>query len=309
MNKFLQLSLSLVLSILFIFNGCARSPVSTTSGGITVTDQLGRTVTINKIPQRIVSLAPNNTEILYALGLGDKVVAVTDYDNYPTDVANKPSIGGYSNPNIEKIVSLSPDIIIADSIQEAEYVPQLESKGLTVVGLDPKNVDGVLEAIILVGKVTGKQDAASNLLSGMQSEIDVIKNKTNDLKGSEKPRVFYVVWHDPLMTAGKATLEDELITLSGGLNVAGDLESYPVFSLENVLTTDPEVIIVGSAMGTDAPFQFIKTEPRLAETSARRNNRIYEVSTDLSGRAGPRIVLGLQQFAQLIHPELFPSSK
>jgi iron complex transport system substrate-binding protein len=272
-------------------------------------DQLGRTVTIDKIPQKIISLAPANTEILYALGLADKVVAVTDYDDYPPEVKDKPSIGGYSNPNIEKIVSLSPDLILADSIQKIEVIPQLEAKGLTVFALDPKNLDGVMQAITLVGEITGADQAAANLVSQMQSQINAITDKTNNLSAEQKPRVFYIMWHDPLMTVGAETIEDELITIAGGVNITGNLESYPKIQLEDVLVANPEVIIVGTGMGSDTPFQFAKAEPRLAGTSARQNNRIYGVDIDLTGRVGPRLVMGLQQFAECIHPELFSGTK
>jgi iron complex transport system substrate-binding protein len=111
------------------------------------------------------------------------------------------------------------------------------------------------------------------------------------------------------MTAGSGTLEDELISLAGGVNITGNLESYPEIQLEDVLVANPEVIIVGTGMGSDAPFQFAKTEPRLADTSARQNDRIYGVDTDLTGRTGPRLVMGLQQFAECIHPELFSGTK
>ena len=272
---------------------------------------MGRTVTIDKVPQRIISLAPSNTEILYALGLADKVVAVTDYDDYPSEVKDKPSIGGYSNPNIEKIVSLSPDLILADSIQKTEVIPQLEAKGLTVFALDPQNLDGVTQAITLVGEITGADQAAAKLVSQMQSQINEITDKTKNLSVEQKPRVFYIVWYDQsgIMTAGSGTLENELISLAGGVNIAGNLSSYPDISLEAVVAADPEVIIVGSAVGMETSSQFAKTDPILAETSARQNNRIYEVDIGLTGRTGPRLVMGLQQFAEAIHPELFPETK
>jgi iron complex transport system substrate-binding protein len=303
----------LVISIIALLAVCGcnyipTSPTSTTTSAITLTDQLGRTVTIDKVPQRIVSLAPNNTEILFALGLGDKVVAVTDYDDYPPEVKNITSIGGFSTPDIEKIISLAPDLILADSIQKVEVIPQLEAKGLTVFGTDPKNLSEVLQAITIVGDITGAQEAATSLVSQMQSHIDTIANKTKGLTIEQKPRVYYVVWHDPLMVAGSATLEDELISLAGGINIAGNRGSYYDISLEAVLAADPDVIIVSSDMATEDTLKFIMSESRLAETSARQNNRVYGVDTDLSGRAGPRIVMGLQRFAECIHPELFPGT-
>jgi iron complex transport system substrate-binding protein len=223
-------------------------------------------------------------------------------------VAGKTSIGGFSTPDVEKIISLSPDLILADSIQEEEVIPRLEEMGLTVVGLSPEDIEGVLEAIILVGEITGTEEVADALVSQMQGEIDSIVNKTKDLTVVEKPLVFYIIWHEPLMTAGSGTMEDELIRLAGGINMCSDLSSYIDISLEAVLAANPDVIITGIGMGTgeDATFQFAKTEPRLAGIPARQNDRIYGVPTDLSGRTGPRLIIALQQFAAAIHLELFP---
>ena len=316
--------LVIIVLAMAVFMGCNQVATTTTTitsttqvvttitadFPMTLTDQLGRTVTIDKVPQRIISLSPSNTEILYALGLGDKIVGVTDWCNYPPEAADKPSIGGFSTPDIEKIISLAPDLILADSIQEDEVIPQLEEIGLTVVGLSPDDIGigEVLQAITLVGKVAGAEEAANILVSKMQSEIDSIVDKTKDLTEEEKPLVFYIIWHEPLMTAGSGTMEDELIRLAGGINMNGDLIRYPDISLEAVLAANPEVIITGIGMGTggDATFQFARTEPRLAGISARQNDRIYGVATDLSGRTGPRLIIALQQFAAAIHPELFP---
>lgn len=274
----------------------------------TITDQLGRTVTLETAtPQRIVSLAPSHTETLFALGIADRVVAVTDYCNYPPEAQEKPSIGGFSTPNIEEVVALDPDLILATKIHEDKVIAQLESKGLTVVAVDPVTIDDVIASITLIGKVTGAEKAAADLLADMQSRIKAVTDKTGGLTESQKPKVVYIVWHDPLMAAGSGTLHDELIRMAGGINIAGDLDSYADISLETVLVANPQVMIAGVGMGTgeDLPLQFITTEPRLAETDARVNNRIYGINVDLVGRPGPRIVEALEQFAHFIHPELF----
>jgi iron complex transport system substrate-binding protein len=292
---------------LLISLSCGSTNSGNTASQIVITDQLGRTVKFDKIPQRIISLAPSNTEILYALGLADKVVAVTDYDNYPPEVKQKPSIGGFSTPDIEKIISLSPDLVLATEIHQQEVIPYLEQRGITVVALAPKTLDEVLESITLVGKVTGTDKEASELVAEMQTKIKAVIDKTSTLPESERPRVFYIAWHDPLMTAGSDTFEDELVKTAGGVNIAQNLSGYPVISLETVVAANPQVIIAGVGMGTgaDLPLQFAQTEPMLKNTDARLNNRVYGVSTDLSGRAGPRIVDALAQFASMIHPELF----
>ncbi len=296
----LFLTLSTVLS-------CSSTSSTKSNVPLSVTDQLGRVVVIQKTPQRIVSLAPSNTEILYALGLADRVVGITDYCNYPPEVKEKASIGGFSTPNIEQIVSLAPDLILADSLHESQVIPQLEAKGLTVFTLNPQSLDEVMQAITMVGDITRMDQTAVQLVSQMQHQITSITDKVSNLTETQKPRVFFVVWHDPLMTAGSGTLHDELIRLVGGINIAGNLNGYPDISLETVIAANPEVIIAGVGMGAgaDATYQFAITENRLADISARQNNHIYAINSDLVDRTGPRIIIGLQKFAEFIHPELF----
>ncbi len=275
---------------------------------IIITDQLGRTVELKTAtPQRIVSLAPSHTETIYALGLADRLVAVTDYCNYPPEVSEKPSIGGFSTPNIEEVVAMDPDLVLATNIHESEVIGQLEDKGLTVVAVNPTTIDEVIESITLIGKVTGAVDAAASLVKDMEKRIKAVTDKTGGLTAAEKPRVLYIVWHDPLMAAGSGTLHDELMRTAGGINVAGDLADYATIGLEVVIAANPQVMIAGVGMGTgeDLPLQFITTEERLKDTDACVNGRIYGINVDLVGRPGPRIVEALEQFAGFLHPEIF----
>ncbi len=285
-------------------------PATTTIFPATITDQAGRTITIKSMPQKIVSLAPSNTEILYALGLGDKIVGVTNYCNYPPEAKQKPSIGEFSTPNIEEVVAKSPDLVLAANIHISKIVPQLEARGLTVLILDPKTIDQVLEAITLVGQVTGKEKEAKTLTSSMQQRVKAVTDKTGMLSQEQKSSACFIVWHDPLMIAGGGTLQDELIGKGGGVNIVNTLNlkpGYPALSLETFIAANPAVIIVGVGMGDgeDKPLQFIQTESRLKDIPARINNRVYAINQDIAGRAGPRIVDALEQFAKFIHPELF----
>ena len=273
----------------------------------TVTDQLGRTVTIDAIPQTIVSLAPSNTEILFALGLGDRMEGRTDYCNYPAEAGSVPSIGGFSTPNIEEIVALEPDLIVATTMHETEIIPQLEDFGFTVVGLDPTNLEETIDAITLVGDVTGTEDTAAGLTTDMQARIEAITARTANLATDDIRRVLYIVWHDPFMAAGAGTFHDVLIKASGGTNIAGDAEGYPTLDMETVIGADPEIMIAGVGMGDgeDLPLQYLMDEERLSNTTARQNGAVYPIDMDIVGRAGPRIVEALEQFAAYIHPELF----
>jgi iron complex transport system substrate-binding protein len=274
-----------------------------------VTDQTGRVVMIEKMPEKIVSLAPSNTEIVFALGLADRLVGVTDYDDYPPEAKEKPSIGDYSTPNIEKIVAIEPDLILATNVHQNEVIPALERLGLTVLTLDPKTLNEVLEAITIVGKGTGKQEAASQLVTEMSNRIKAVTDKTESLPQGQRPKVFYIVWHDPLMAPGSGTFQDDLISKAGGTNIARDLAGWATISFEAVIEANPEVMIASTSHGTgeDLTFQFIKTEPRLRDTGARRNNRVYGMDGNLVSRPGPRIVEALEQLAKMIHPELFGS--
>ncbi len=284
----------------------AQTPAATTPISNQFTDQAGRTVKLDKIPQRIISLAPSNTEILYALGLTDKILGVTSYDNYPPEVSQKDAIGGFSTPDIEKIVALSPDLVVAAPIHEKEVIPQLESRGLTVLTLDPKDISGIFTAITLVGNVTGKTGEASQLVAQLQTRIQTRSDATRSLSQDNKPRILYVVWHDPLMSAGAGTMINDLINRSGGVNIATDLNGYATISLETVIQRNPQIIFVISSMGDqDTSFNYIKNESRFQVTEALKNNRIYKLDSDIFGRTTPRIVDGLEQMAKIIHPEIF----
>ena len=289
---------------------CAPPPEETEEAApssIKVTDQLGRVVKLEKIPERLISLSPSNTEILFALGLGDRVVGVTDYCDYPPEAQAKPEIGGFNTTSIEKVVALFPDLVLAASVQEKRIIPALEGKGLTVFALDSRTVDEVLESITLVGEVTGKGEAASHLVAGMRNRIEAVTDKTDNLPQAQRPRVFYIIWHDPLMTAGSGTRHNELIQMAGGSNIAQDLTGYATISLEVVIKANPQVIIAsaGHGSGEDLPFQYVRTEPRFRDVDARINHRVYSIDTDLAARPGPRIVDALAKFAEFIHPELF----
>ena len=301
----MALGISIILLSLIV--ACTAPADEAAPSPIEVTDQLGRVVKLEKIPERIISLAPSNTEILFALGLEDRVVAVTDYCNYPPEVQEKPRVGGFTTTNIEKVVAYSPDLILAAQIQEKKIIPVLEGKGLTIVALDPKTLDEVLESITLVGEVTGKKEEASRLVAGMRNRIKAVTDKTDSLPEAQRLRVFYITWHDPLMTPGSGTRHNELIRMAGGTNIAQDLTGYAAISLEAIIEANPQVIIAGVGMGSgeDLPFQYVRTESRLRHVDARINNRVYSIDVDLAGRPGPRITDALEKFAEFIHPELF----
>lgn len=304
--RLVRLGIGIILLSLLV--ACAPPVKEVVPFPIEVTDQLGTVVKLERTPERIISLAPSNTETLFALGLGEKVVGVTEFCDYPEAAKAIDKIGGFNTVDIEKIVALEPDLILAANIHQDDVIPALERLDLPVLTLDTRTLDEVLESITLVGEVTGKREEASRLVAEMRNRIKAITDKTDNLPEAQRPRVFYIIWHDPLMTAGLDTRIHELIVKAGGVNIAQDLTGdYPTIGLEAVIWANPQVIVAGSGHGEGAnlPFEFASTEPRLEDIDARINDRVYQINTDLIGRPGPRIVDGLEKFAELIHPELF----
>ncbi|WP_309492925.1 cobalamin-binding protein [Candidatus Hecatella orcuttiae] len=280
------------------------------SGPVTVTDDLGRTVTLTSYPpERIVSLAPSTTEILFALGLGDKVVGVDTYSDYPPEAADiEPKVGGFANINIEVVVGLEPDLVLATGGVQEKFVERLEELGITVIALSPQDMEDILNDIILVGEATGREEAAEKLVEELRQRIAAITEKTEAIPREERPKVYYEVWHDPLMSAGPGSFAHSLIELAGGVNIFEDAATkYPEVSLETVLSRNPDVIIITPP---DAPMpgvspEELKARPGWSEIEAVKNDRIYQIHPDLLSRPGPRIVNGLEALAKAIHPELF----
>jgi iron complex transport system substrate-binding protein len=286
------------LALLLWIAGCA-SPAAQGN----YIDDLGRTVQIKGIPERIISLSPSNTEIVYALGLQDRLIGVTTYCDYPPEVKDKPRISGYSTVDVEKIVALKPDLILADNIHKTETIPAFERLGFPVLGIVAPTLDKLQADIALIGQATGKEKEASTLNESLKKRIAAVESKT---AGSARPRVFFVTWHDPLWTAGPGTMIDDLIAKSGGANIASDLKGNQTISLETAIERNPEIIVVLTSMGDQAvSYNFFKNEPRFLATDALKNNRVYQVDSDIFGRTTPRIVEGLEELAGMVHPELF----
>jgi iron complex transport system substrate-binding protein len=263
-----------------------------------VFDDLGRLVAINGTPQRIISLAPSNTEVLFALGLEDEVVGVTDWCNYPPAALEKEKVGAYDTPNIEKIVALDPDLVLVAYGTSMDVINTLDGLGLTVFGIESTDLDDVLTDIRTVGEITDKELEAQTLTSEMESRIEAVVDQTQELE--QWPRVFYIVWHDPLWTAGAETFIHELIEKAGGVNICQNITGYTTVSIEEVVARNPEVIIA-----SEWSFEWAQNVTSLNSTDARQNDRVYQGDDDLVQRPGPRLVEGLEWFAYFIHPEIF----
>ncbi|MGC8777978.1 MAG: ABC transporter substrate-binding protein, partial [Candidatus Caldatribacteriaceae bacterium] len=212
-------------------------------------DDWGRAVRVEGPAERIVSLSPANTEIAFALGLGEKVIGVTSYCNYPPEAQEKEKVGNVTEVNLERVVRLRPDLVLAGSLTPREVVEKLEELGLKVFVLDAHNIPGVFEDLRKVSRLAGVEDRGEELVRKLEGELHAIQEKVATLPEEERPRLFHVIWHDPLWTAGRNTFIDEFITLGGGINVASDLEGYVTLDLEEVLRRNPDVITVVSTHG------------------------------------------------------------
>lgn len=269
----------------------------------TVTDDVGRTVTLKGRPQRIVSLAPSNTEVLYALGLGARVVGVTEFCNYPPEAKEKPKIGGFTKIDLERVVGLNPDLVLATNIHNRSVVPELEKRGIVVVVVEPKNVNDVLTKITFVGKLTGATENAAKLTAQMQARIDAVTSKVATAKS--KPRVYYEI-DKTFFTPGPGSFIDDMITKAGGINIAADAKgSYAQLSPEAIIAKDPEVILLGSMNFGETP-EVVRARPGWANITAVKTGRLIPITNeDVISRPGPRVVEGLELIARALYPDLF----
>ena len=255
---------------------------------------------------RYVSLAPSSTEILFAIGLDKEIVGVSSYCNYPQQARLKEIVGTFSQPNIEKIVSLKPDIVFCAGIEQAPVAAQLKRLGIKVAVHEPKNIKELLDSIKEIGGLTAKQAQAEELVKKMQQTIQEVNAKAAAIPLEQRPWVFVEYWNNPLMTAGPGSFIDELITLAGGRNIAYDApRAYCNFSPEEVLSRNPGCIILAYMVSGDAATTLTH---RLgwSALSAVKNKRVYsDINPDLLLRPGPRIVEGLRQ----VHIRLYPQDK
>jgi iron complex transport system substrate-binding protein len=266
------------------------------------TDEMGRKVKIPYPAKRMTSLAPSITEILFALGLDEEIAAVTNFCDYPEAVLNKPRIGGFINPSIEKIVSLKPDLILATRDGNRwDTIHRLTQLGFSVFVVNPKDFDGVMRTIENIGEIVGRQDEGRRILRNMLLKKKEMMTLTHSLL---KPKVFFQVGDAPMVTVGKGTLADDLIRLAGGKSISeNELTSYPLYSIEAVLLKAPEIIIMSSMDSKKDYLNVVKKWENWTSIPAVKKNAIYVVDSNLVDRPTPRIVEGLEALAKMIHPK------
>ena len=285
---------------------CEATPVAAiaTEFPLVITDDAGREVTIERSPTRIVSIAPSNTEMLFALGLEERIAGVDSFSTYPPEAGQKPQVGSYLEPDLERVVAAAPDLILATEAHVGTVLPELEAVGLTTVVIEPTDLDEIFSGMQLVGTITGESSRAQHVVCELQARVEAV---TDAVAGAPRPRVFFELSPD-LYTAGPGSFVDDLIDRAGGVNVAaGAAEMWPQLSAEAVVAADPEVILLADHEAGITPEQ-VAARPGWQGMSAVEQGRIVSVTSDLVARPGPRVVDGLEEIAAALHPELFPES-
>jgi iron complex transport system substrate-binding protein len=304
--------LLLITLLVTLMTACAPqatvAPGDMTAPPQTFTDGLNRQVTLpGGVASRVVSLAPSNTEILYAIGAGDQVVGRDKLSDFPEEAKSVTDIGStFDALNTELIVSLKPDLVLAAEINTPEQVKQLEDLGLTVYYLkNPLTLEEMYGNLEIVAQMTGRQQEVPALIESLKARVAAVDEKIAPI--SSRPNVFYELdGTDPAKpyTAGKGTFITQLIERAGGHNIAADLDDYPQMSLEQVVAADPAFILLGDARYGVSP-ESIAQRPGWENLSAVKNGKVLPFNDDLVSRPGPRLVDALEELAKLLRPELF----
>jgi iron complex transport system substrate-binding protein len=272
-----------------------------------VVDQLGRQLELPDDPQRIVSLAPSITEIIFHLNQADRLKGATQYSNYPSQASQLPKVGSYIRLDLERIIALKPDLCIAiKDGNPKEIVDRLQSMQIPVYVVDPRNLETVIQTIVEIGSVLNATENANKLADKMRKRLKRIEARV--AKTDQRPRVFIQIGISPIISVGSQTFIHDLISRAGGVNVAAGYNAYPRFSREQVLALSPDVIIITS-MARQAVFEKVKAQwSRWQEMPAARDQRIFIVDSDVFDRPSPRLLDGLEMLVQLIHPHLIEQS-
>lgn len=295
-----------VLALSLLLVGCGAD-VAAPQGPLTLTDGSGREISLEGPAERIISLAPSNTELLYAVGAGQLLVGRDEVSDYPAEVLQVESIGStYGELNTEAILALEPDLVLAASITAPEQIQALESLGLTAFVIsDPMDFEALYENIRLVGTLTGRETDSETLAEQLAQRVEAVSGA---IDGAQPVKVFYEVdGTDPSApwTTGQGTFQQLLINMAGGTNVAGELQGWGQISLEELVAQDPQVVLFGSGPFLPTTVESLVARPGWSELSAVESGQVHAIDTNWIDRPGPRLVDALEAMARAIHPELF----
>jgi iron complex transport system substrate-binding protein len=286
-----------------IAQGAAQSPANAPASHL-FTDEIGRRVEVPAAVEHIVSLAPNLTEIVFALGKGDHLAGDTDFCDYPAEAAQKPRVGGPVNPNLEEIVALTPDLILATrAINRRETVEALARIGLPVYVTDPHSVDEMITSVEHVGEVLHAEKAAAALVGDLRERLSYLDRR---IAATAPRRVLFVVWTDPLISIGSGTFIADALHRAGARSVVDTAAEWPRLNLEEIIRLQPEVLVFASAHAGDTQHDIdaLRTRPGWRDLDALRRGKIVVIS-DAINRPAPRMVDAVEQLAHALHPDSF----
>lgn len=300
--------------LIFLFAGVLPAALAadadTTTFPLILADGLGGTITITRRPARIVSLAPNVTEILFAIGAGARVVGVTRYCNYPPEAPGRTKVGGYTDISIEAVLALAPDLVIASRGNPRTTLATLSRHGLTVLAIGPESLEQVDRAIVRIGQVTDNEREAKRVCEGMKQALASVRQAVEDIE--RRRRVYFGSLRAPYIAAGPASFIGRCVALAGGDNIVRRVRRpWPILSLETIIERDPEIVIDGFHASRPGENHREKLLARLradrvwSQITAVREGRVYTVSNDAIQRPGPRLAQAVAEMARLFYPERF----
>jgi len=293
--------LLVALMLVLIFSGYGEVKANVE---VKLLDDLGKEILIQREPQRIISLAPSITEILYELNLEERVVGVTEFCDYPARAKSKSKV---DVKNLESIIALNPDLVLAGGIVPKSTIKSLEDLGITVVGFNPNSIEETITVIAKIAKLTGKKDRGRELTGRLTAELHSIRSKVERaVNDKDVVKVFYEVWKEPLYTVGKNTFINDLIEQAGGYNIGTKATgSWPQYSIEQLLAENPDVYIATyDSWKERLTSTKIKARTNYQYIKAIRDDRVYIFDANIINRPGPRIIKALKLFVQAIHPEI-----
>ena len=309
MKRLLQL-ITMLFVISFAMGACspiASATPETVSAQITIIDGLGREIQLAEPARKIISLAPSNTEILFAIDAGSQVIGRDDFSNYPAEVEEIPSVGGATGYNLEKIAELQPDLVLAAEINSPEEVNAIEDLGITVFYLsNPVELDGLYENLRIVARLTGHGESTQALITSLQNRVSAVTEKISEVEN--RPVIFYELdgtdstkpW-----TSGPGTFITLLIEKAGGTSIGAELDlPWAQISQEQLVVKNPDIILLGDAQWGTTP-EMVASRAGWDGIKAVQNGKIIPFNDDLVSRPGPRLVEGLEELAKAIHPELY----
>jgi iron complex transport system substrate-binding protein len=281
---------------------------------MTLTDALGHALTIPRKPQRLISLAPNVTEIIYAIGAGDRLIANTRYCDYPPEARALPKVGGYIDPDVEKIIAMQPDLVLGARGNARDALDRLHELNVPLLTVEPEMLAECEHAMLLVGKAVGNGAQAEQQVAAMRQRRAAVEAQVRNLPEAKRPRVLLLFTMHDLYSAGPGSHIDEMVTMSGGRNIAAVTNApWPELSMETIVTQDPQIILMLTGHGVqnrltpERVLAELRADPRWRRVTAVRTGRVAMLDEDEITIPGPRMIDGLESMARALHPDRFPA--